>query len=133
MEREVNRITGEIVDASVKLHIQLGPGLFESVYEEILARDLERRGLTVSRQQVIGFDYDGMHFPEAFRIDLLVENAVVVELKSIEKIAPAHPKQLNTYLRLMNLEIGLLINFGVATLPHGIHRVVNNRYRVRYK
>jgi GxxExxY protein len=119
-------ITGEIVDASIRLHQDLGPGLLESVYEAILSKVLTRRGLTVERQKPICFEYDGISFDDGFRVDLLVEGRVVVELKSVEKVAPVHSKQLLTYLRLMNLPVGLLINFGAATLKEGLHRIVNN-------
>ena len=119
-------ITGAIVDAAVKIHMELGPGLLESVYEAVLARALEKRGFHVERQKVIRFEYDGMVFEEGFRTDLLVEGRVVVELKSVEKLAPVHSKQVLTYLRLMNLPVGLLIIFGAATLKEGLHRIVNN-------
>jgi GxxExxY protein len=124
--RDIDEITGEIVDAAYKLHTQLGPGLLESVYEAVLARELERRGLFVERQKPVSFEFDGMHFDEGFRADLLVEGRVVVELKSVETLAPVHTKQLLTYLKLLNLQVGLLINFGAATLKEGLHRVVNN-------
>lgn len=124
--RDMDEITGEIVDAAFKLHTGLGPGLLESVYEAVLARELGRRGLKVQRQTPVSFEFDGMRFDEGFRVDLLVEDCVVVELKSVEKIAPVHPKQLLTYLRLMNLPVGLLIHFGAETLKKGIDRVVNN-------
>jgi len=119
-------ITGEIVDASIRVHQDLGPGLLESVYEVILAKVLTRRGLTVEWQKPVCFEYDGISFDDGFRVDLLVEGRVVVELKSVEKVAPVHSKQLLTYLRLMNLPVGLLINFGAATLKEGLHRIVNN-------
>ena len=119
-------ITGAILDASLKIHRELGPGLLESVYEAVLARALERRGFKVERQKVIRFEYDGMVFEEGLRLDLLVEGVVVVELKSVENLAPVHSKQVLTYLRLMNLSVGLLINFGAATLKEGLHRIVNN-------
>jgi iron complex transport system substrate-binding protein len=124
--KELDDITGAVVDASMKIHSELGPGLLESVYEAVLARALTRRGLQVVRQQIIRFEYDGMVFDEGLRVDLLVENRVVVELKSIEKLAPVHSKQLLTYLRLLKLPVGLLINFGAATLKEGLHRVVNH-------
>ncbi len=124
--REIDEITGEIVDAAYKLHTGLGPGLLESVYETVLARDLERRGLRVERQKMVEFEYDGMRFEDGLRLDLFVEGCVIVELKSVEKIAPVHSKQLLTYLRLMNLPVGLLVNFGAATLKEGLSRVVNN-------
>lgn len=123
--KELDDITGEIVDAALKIHQGLGPGLLESVFESVLARALERRGLKVERQKLISFEYDGMLFEEGFRVDLLVEERVVVELKSVETLAPVHSKQLLTYLRLMDLPVGLLINFGAATLKEGLHRIVN--------
>ena len=124
--KELDEITGAIVDAAMKIHMELGPGLLESVYEVVLARALERRGFCVERQKPIRFEYDGLVFEEGFRTDLLVEKRVVVELKSVEKLAPVHGKQLLTYLRLMNLPVGLLINFGAATLKEGLHRIVNH-------
>jgi len=123
--RTLDTITGEIVDAAYKLHVGLGPGLLESVYEAILARDLQRRGLRVERQRLISFDYDGLHFNGAFRVDLIVDSLVVVEIKSVERLPPVHSKQVLTYLRLLNLEVGLLINFGAPTLKGGLHRIVN--------
>ena len=124
--RDLDEITGIIIDAGVKLHQALGPGLLESVYEVILARDLERRGLRVERQKAVRFEYDGLVFEEALRLDLLVDGRVVVELKSVENLAPVHKKQLLTYLRLMKLPVGLLLNFGASTLKEGLHRIVNN-------
>ena len=123
---QIDDITGIIIDTSVKIHRDLGPGLLESVYEMVLAKKIEQRGLSVQRQYPVGFEYDGIKFSDGFRLDLLVENAVVVELKSVEKIAPVHPKQLLTYLRLLKLEVGLLINFNESLLRDGIYRVVNN-------
>lgn len=124
--RELDDITGTIVDAAFKLHQGIGPGLLESVYEAILARDLVRRGLRVERQKEVEFEYDGMQFNEGLRLDLLVEGIVVVELKSIEILRPVHSKQVLTYLRLLNLPVGLLINFGASLLTDGLHRIVNN-------
>ena len=124
--RTIDDITGIIVDAAYRIHTGLGPGRLESVYEVVLARELERCGLRVERQRAVSFEFDGISFLDAFRIDLLVENAVVVELKSIEQTIPLYSKQLLTYLRLMNLNVGLLINFGAGTLKEGLKRVVNN-------
>ena len=124
-DRSLDDITGQIVDAAYRLHRALGPGLLESVYEAVLLRDLERRGLRAARQVSVSFDYDGMHFNDVCRIDLLIESCVAVELKSVERLASVHPKQLLTYLRLLNLRVGLLINFGAPTLKEGLHRVVN--------
>jgi iron complex transport system substrate-binding protein len=128
---ERDKLTGEIVDAAFKLHQALGPGLLEGVYELLLAKELERRGFRAARQVSVSFEYDGLSFQDAFRVDLLVESRVVVELKSVERFAPVHAKQLLTYLRLMNLPVGLLINFGAATLKEGIHRVANSRAPLR--
>lgn len=113
------------MDASLRIHRDLGPGLLESVYEAVLARALEQRGFQVARQQAIRFEYDGIVFEEGFRTDLLVDNRVIVELKSVERLAAVHSKQLLTYLKLMNIPVGLLINFGAATLREGLHRIVN--------
>ncbi len=118
-------LTGDIVDAAYKLHTGLGPGLLESVYEAVLARDLERRGLKVERQKPVSFDYDGLHFSDGLRVDLMVDSRVVVEIKSIEKLLPVHSKQVLSYLRLLRLPVGLLINFGAPTLKDGLRRIVN--------
>jgi iron complex transport system substrate-binding protein len=123
--RNIDEITGLIVDAAVKLHKRLGPGLLESVYEMILEKDLMAAGLSVERQKPISFDYEGIQFTDAFRIDLLVENLVIVELKSTEQYSPVHSKQVLTYLKLMNLPVGLLLNFGAPTMKDGMRRIVN--------
>lgn len=107
------------------MHRAVGPGLLESVYETILARELARRNIAVKRQAPLSFTYDGMSFNDAFRIDLLVEDRIVVEIKSVEDFAPVHGKQLLTYLRLLNLPVGLLVNFGAATMKQGLKRVMN--------
>ena len=123
--RETNAITGEIVDAAYGIHRRLGPGLLESVYEALLARILTERGLAVERQKPVPFEFEGLRLDEGFRVDLLVEERVVVELKSAERTNPVHAKQVLTYLRLMNLPVGLLINFGAPTLKEGLKRVIN--------
>ncbi|MFE1746732.1 GxxExxY protein [Coleofasciculus sp. H7-2] len=120
-----NEIAKEIVDAAYKVHTHLGPGLFESVYEAVLAYELERRGLRVVRQQPIPVIYESVKLEEGFRADLIVENKVIIELKSLEKLAPVHKKQLLTYLRLTNKRLGLLINFGEVLIKDGITRLVN--------
>ena len=122
---ELDDITGAIVDSAMKIHKELGPGLLESVYEVVLARALEGRGFQVERQKPIRFEYDGMVFEDGFRVDLLIDERVIVEIKSVEKLARVHGKQLLTYLRLMNLPVGLLINFGGGTLREGLQRIVN--------
>jgi iron complex transport system substrate-binding protein len=121
------QITGKIVDAAYQLHSRLGPGLMESAYEAILARMLEERGLTVERQKSIAIEFDGIKLPDAFRVDLLVEGKVVVELKALEHLAPVHVRQVVTYLRLLDQPVGLLINFGAAKLKDGLRRISNTR------
>lgn len=123
---ELDDISGAVVDASIRIHRDLGPGLLESVYEAVLARALERRGLKVECQLPISFSYDGMEFENSCRIDLLVNEQVVVEVKSLQRIAPVHMKQILTYLRLTNLRVGLLLNFGADTMKEGLTRVVND-------
>ena len=118
-------VSAVVVDCAFQLHRGLGPGLLESVYETLLARMLERRGLQVERQKIIAFNFDGIQFDEGLRVDILVEGVLVVELKSVERLAPVHAKQLLTYLRLLNLPLGILINFGAPTFKEGIKRVVN--------
>ena len=123
--RTENEIAKEVVDAAFKVHTSLGPGLLESVYEAILARELSSRGLTVSRQLPIPIHYDGLTFEEGFRADLIVDDLVIVELKSVEQLAPLHKKQLLTYLSLADKRLGLLINFGAPVIKEGIVRVAN--------
>jgi GxxExxY protein len=123
---ELDDITGAIVDASLRIHRRLGPGLLESVYEIILASVLERRGLQVERQRLVSFSYDGIEFEHAFRADLVVERRVIAEVKSVERLAPVHSKQVLTYLRLMDLRVGFVLNFGAGTMREGIRRVVND-------
>lgn len=120
-----NEIAKEIVDAAYKIHTRLGPGLFESVYEVVLAYELESRGLQVVRQQAIAVVYEGVRLEEGFRADLIVEDKVIIELKSVEAVHPVHKKQLITYLRLANKRLGLLINFGDVLIKDGITRLVN--------
>ncbi|MFH0963717.1 MAG: GxxExxY protein [Planctomycetota bacterium] len=120
-----NDIAREIVDAAYKIHNELGPGLFESVYEALLLRELAKRGLTVCRQVTMPIRYEGLTIEEGFRADLVVEGKVIVELKSLEEMAAIHRKQLLTYLRLSGMKLGLLINFGEALFKDGVSRVVN--------
>jgi GxxExxY protein len=123
--RELDDLTGAVVDSALAIHRGLGPGLLETVYEQVLFRALERQGLRVQRQVPVRIHYEGMIFDEGFRADLLVDGRVIVELKALENLSPVHFKQLFTYLRLLDLPVGLLINFGAATLKEGLHRVVN--------
>jgi GxxExxY protein len=120
-----NQIATIIVDAALKIHRTLGPGLLESVYEATLAFELTRCGLNILTQQGIPVVYEGVQLELGFRADIIVNNKVIIEIKSIEAIAPAHRKQLETYLRLTDLHLGLLINFNVELIKNGIQRVVN--------
>lgn len=124
--KDINIISGQIVDAAMHVHTRLGPGLLESVYERVLAYELEKRGLKVERQVSIPLRYDDLSFEEGFRADLIVDDDVLVELKSVEALAPVHSKQVLTYLKLTNLRLGLLINFGAPLLKDGIKRIANN-------
>ena len=126
-EYNVEELSAIVVDCAFKLHVELGPGLLESVYEVILAKMLQDRGLSVERQKPIPVEFAGVRFDEGFRADLLVENAILVaELKSVENLMPIHGKQTLTYLRLLKLPLGLLTNFGANTFKQGIQRIVNN-------
>jgi len=121
-EKALDDITGEIVDAAYRLHTGLGPGLVESVYEVVLALELERRGPRAARQKSVSFDFGGLTFRDCLR----VKSCVVVEIKSVEKtLLPVHQRQLLTYLRLKHLRVGLLINFGAPTLREGLQRIVH--------
>jgi GxxExxY protein len=115
-----------VIEEAIAIHRQLGPGLFESVYETILAARLEARGLQVSRQHPVPLEFDGQRFELAFRADLVVECSLVLEIKSVEQLSKAHAKQLLTYLRIMKQPVGLLLNFSGATMKEGIRRLVNN-------
>ena len=120
-----NEIAKHIVDAAFKIHTTLGPGLFESVYEAVMAQELSKRGLQFVRQQPLPVVWENLHLEAGFRADLIVENKVIVEIKSVDAIAPVHRKQLLTYLRLTNKRLGILINFDVDLIKDGIARVVN--------
>ncbi|HEU6452368.1 MAG TPA: GxxExxY protein [Gemmatimonadaceae bacterium] len=124
--REPDDITGQIIDAALRIHRRTGPGLLESVYETLVAAELRRRGFTVERQKAASLEFDGFHFEQALRLDLLVERTVAVEIKSVEQLKPVHKAQLLTYVRLLDLPVGLLINFGGAALKDGLVRVVND-------
>ena len=117
------------VDCGYKLHKDIGPGLLESVYEVLLVESLKERGLLVERQVQVPIEYKGVVIDNAFRADLLVERSLLIELKSTEKHAPVHAKQLLTYLRLMHLPLGLLMNSGMATFKDGVFRMANDYYR----
>jgi len=123
---ETNQITGSIVDAAIEVHTALGPGLLESVYERCLKHELIKRGLRVEEQVWLPVRYDGVEIDGGYKIDLLIENRIIVELKVVEQLLPIHKAQLLSYLKLTNKEIGLLINFNVVHLRDGIRRLVNH-------
>ena len=122
---EENDVTGLILDTCIQIHRELGPGLFESVYEEILTYELEKLGMDVQRQRGIEVEWDGQNMGLGFRADVIVESKAIIELKSVEKIEKVHFKQLQTYLQLTGIRIGILVNFNESLLKDGFHRVVN--------
>jgi len=124
--RDIDVVSGDVLDLSLRLHRDLGPGLLESVYETVLAGKLMESGYRVDRQMPIDICFEGTLFDAAFRIDLLVDHRLLVEIKSVERLNAAHAKQLLTYLRLTGQSVGLLINFGGATLKEGVRRIVND-------
>jgi GxxExxY protein len=124
----VEDLSSIVVDTAFRLHRDLGPGLLESVYEVVLTKLLQNRGLVVSCQTIVPINFAGLTIDEGFRADIIVENALVIELKSVETLALVHHKQLLTYLRLMSLPLGLLINFGAGTFKDGIKRIINGRH-----
>lgn len=125
---ELERIASIVVDCGFQLHKDIGPGLLESVYEILLSASLEEQGLQVRRQAPVSISHKGVVVDNAFKMDLLVEERLVLELKSTEVHAPVHAKQLTTYLRLARLPLGLLMNFGMATYKEGIRRIANDYY-----
>ena len=120
-----NEIAKIVVDAAFQIHTKLGPGLLESVYEVVLLTQLKKRGLRAERQVPVPIRFEDLTFDEGFRADIIVEDKVIVELKSVEQTAPVHKKQVLTYLRLADKRLGLLINFGAALLKDGVTRLVN--------
>ncbi len=125
MEETLENIAGDVVDTAMKLHMGLGPGLLESVYTVILQKELEERGYRVGREVPIPVEYEGTKFEMGFRADLVIDDCFIVELKSVEKLAPVHAKQLLTYLKIADFRLGLLINFGEELLKNGIKRIAN--------
>ena len=121
----LNEISGEIVDAAIQVHSEMGPGLLESVYEVLLEHELQNRGLKVFRQLAFPIVYRGVRFNEGYRLDLLVEDSVIVEIKSVEELSPVHKKQVLTYLRLNKKPLGLLLNFNTNLMKDGIVRLAN--------
>lgn len=124
--KDIDAITADVLDVALRLHRELGPGLLESVYERLLALRLEALGYRVVTQHLISAEFEGVLFEAAFRADIIVDDRLLVEVKSVERLMPVHGKQLLTYLRLMKQPVGLLINFGNETLKEGFRRIVND-------
>ena len=124
--KDVDEITRDVIGIAMSIHRDLGPGLLESVYEAVLAAALSRMGYHVERQRPVDLEYDGLRFEAAYRVDLLVDARLVIEIKSVDQITAVHSKQLLTYLRLLKQPVGLILNFSGATMKEGIRRLVNN-------
>ena len=123
---QIDEISAIVVDEAIGIHRELGPGLFENVYEAVLFGRLEARGLRVERQVPVPLIFDGQNFDAAFRIDILVDERLVLEIKAVEQLSKAHARQMLTYLRLLKQPVGLLLNFSAATMKDGIRRMVND-------
>ena len=123
---DINDVSAAVVGEAIKVHRELGPGLLESVYEVVLAAGLQRSGFKVARQVPVAIEYDGLRLEGAFRVDLLADDRLVVEIKAVEQLTKVHAKQLLTYLRLMRQPVGLLLNFSGLTMKEGIRRLVND-------
>jgi GxxExxY protein len=132
MSDQHEAIASQVIDVAIGVHKDVGPGLFESVYETLVANRLVKSGLKVDRQMPVGANIDGFVFAEAFRADLFVADKLIVELKSVETLAPVHARQTLTYLRLTNQPLGLLINFGGITLKGHFKRILNNYGNPKY-
>ena len=126
MGRQLEYLANVAIDCGFQIHKELGPGLLEAVYDRLLAKSIERRGLKIDRQKPVDIRFDGLVIKDAFRYDLLVEDRLLIELKSSENMMPVYGKQLLTYRRLMHLPLGLLMNFGAPTFKMGLRRIVNN-------
>ncbi|MDF8333410.1 GxxExxY protein [Novosphingobium cyanobacteriorum] len=124
--RQIDALTAAVIDEAIRIHRELGPGLFESVYESILAGRLDALGMRIERQLTLPVEFDGKRFDAAFRVDMRVEGCLVLEIKAVDQLSKAHERQLITYLRLMKQPVGLLLNFSGATMKEGIRRMVNN-------
>jgi GxxExxY protein len=126
--RDVEDLARVAIDCGLRIHRDLGPGLLESVYETVMAASLRRAGLAVEQQKPIAIEFDGMVFKEGFRADLVVEGQLLIEVKSVDRLATVHFKQLLTYLRLSGRPLGLLMNFGAGTFREGLRRFANNYF-----
>lgn len=126
MAKNVEEIAAIAVDCGLAMHRKMGPGLLESAYETVLAHMLERRGMSVARQVMVPITFDGLFIDQGFRADIIVDGRLLIELKSIERLAPVHSKQVLTYLRFLDLPLGLLMNFSCELFKDGLRRIVNN-------
>jgi GxxExxY protein len=124
--KDLEQLARTAVDCGFRIHKELGPGLLESVYEAILANGLTRAGLSIERQKPLPISFEGIEINEGYRVDLLVEGSLIIEIKSVERLVPVHGKQLLTYLRLAKQPLGLLMNFGGETFKEGVRRIANN-------
>ena len=122
-----NELSGAILEVAIDIHRRLGPGLMESVYQTILAHELTKRGFSIRKEEPIPLVWDNLQFDIGFRADLIVNELIIIELKSIEQVAPVHKKQVLTYLRVTGKKFGLLINFGEELLKEGVHRIINGK------
>jgi GxxExxY protein len=127
---ELNEISGQVIACALKVHTAIGPGVLESVYQTCLLHELQKAGLAVQSQVALPVEYDGLRLDSGYRLDFLIENTVIVELKCVEALLPIHTAQLLTYLRLANKPLGLLLNFNVIHLREGIKRVLNNKHEL---
>ena len=123
---EINKLTGLVVDLAIKIHSKVGPGCFEKVYEEILYYELQQQGITARRQLLLPIEYEALNISNAYKLDLLVDNKLVIELKSVYPLPSVYFKQLRTQIGLLNLKHGMILNFKEALMKDGIHRVFNN-------
>jgi GxxExxY protein len=123
---EINALTGSVIESAIKIHSTVGPGCYEKVYEEILYYELDKKGLQVDRQLVMPIEYEGLLIENAYTVDLIVEKRLIIEVKSIDYLLSVHYKQVMTYLKLLHIKDGLLLNFKVEHMKEGIHRVFNN-------
>lgn len=128
---DIDSLTKNVIEICIKIHSTIGPGCFEKVYEEILYYELVKRGIPIQRQLLMPIKYETLNVPNAYKLDLLIDNQLIAELKCIEIVLPVHFKQIMTHLKLMNLKHGMLINFKVNLMKEGIHRVFNNYGRLK--
>ncbi|HEY1114829.1 MAG TPA: GxxExxY protein [Chitinophagaceae bacterium] len=123
---EINELTGSVIESAIKIHSTIGPGCYEKVYEEILCYELNKKGLQIDRQLVMPINYEDLFIEHAYKVDLIIEKQLIIEVKSVDYLLAVHYKQLMTYLKLLHIKDGMLLNFKVEQMKEGIHRVFNN-------